>query len=157
MNKRKQVKTLIIILAVGLFLSGVTAIPLEWELGLLSGWFDNTWIARVNEAVVYSNQHMPFMAYGTDWLAFAHVILAILVIGTYRRPENHRWIFQFGMIASALILPVAVFFGELRGIPWSWRLIDMSFAVVAFPMFWYVERWVKSFTTNSSRGVLQVP
>lgn len=156
MNRRKQVKALIVVLAAGLFLSGVTAIPLEWELGLLNKWFDNGWIDQVNDAVVYTNQEMPFMAYGTDWLAFAHVILAILVIGTFRRPEEHRWIFQFGMIASVLILPVAGFFGELRGIPWGWRLIDMSFALVAFPMFWYVERWVKSVRVNDAREILQI-
>ena len=83
----------------GLVLSGVTAFPLQSELGWLihllhTGWLlpiaESTqllpWIERVNEALSTTNGHYPFLAYGTDWLAFAHLVIAIAFIGPWIDP-----------------------------------------------------------------------
>jgi len=73
----------------------------------------------------------PYLSYGTDWLAFAHVMLAVLFIGTLKNPLKNTWVIEFGLIAAISIFPLAFIAGEVRGIPVFWRLIDCSFGVVA--------------------------
>ena len=69
------------------------------------------------------------MCEGFDWLAFAHVVIAILFIGVLRDPVRNIWVVEFGMIACILILPFAFVMGHERGIPLWWQLIDCSFGV----------------------------
>jgi hypothetical protein len=40
------------------------------------------------------------------------------------------WVVQFGMIACAAVVPLTLIAGAVRGIPWGWQLIDMSFGAV---------------------------
>jgi hypothetical protein len=125
---------------VGLFLSGLTAMPLESELEFLTKCvpYDTnlgTWLRRVYLALVDTNEKYPFLAYGYDWLAFANFLFAILFIGAYRDPVRNKWIVQFGMIACLLIIPFAFIAGYVRGIPLGWRLIDCSFGIIGlFPL-----------------------
>ena len=92
----------------GLFLSGVTAFPLQTELRWVLSILETPpvrriadathllpWIDRVH-ALSTTNAQYLFLAYGTDWLAFAHFVLAILFIGPYRDPVRNRWIIVFG-------------------------------------------------------------
>jgi hypothetical protein len=81
------------------------------------------------------------MAYGTDWLAFGHIAIAIAFIGALRNPVRNIWLFDFGMIACVLIVPWAFVFGGLRGIPVYWRLIDCSFGIFGFVPLWFCKRW----------------
>lgn len=123
-----------------LFLSGLTAIPLETELGILTkvfpgGSFGN-WFGKVHFGLVDTNTKYPFLAYGYDWLAFAHFVLAILFIGPLRNPVRNKWVIEFGMIACLLIIPYALIAGHFRGIPFGWRIIDCSFGVFGLiPLF----------------------
>ena len=131
----RQAKHWIIFFMIALFLSGLTAIPLERELCFLSRCFSpqtsvGAWIDKVYLAVVNMNRHYPFLAYGYDWLAFAHFILAILFIGPLKDPVRNLWVIEFGMIACLLIIPFAFIAGHFRGIPFGWRIIDCSFGVV---------------------------
>jgi hypothetical protein len=125
----------IIFFMIILFLSGLTAIPAETELAFLSRCFAadtmiGGWIEKVYTAVANTNRDYPFIAYGYDWLAFAHFVLAILFIGPLRDPVRNKWIIEFGMIACLLIIPFALIAGHFRGIPFWWRLIDCSFGVI---------------------------
>ena len=63
-----------------------------------------------------------------DWLAFGHIVIAVAFLGAWRDPVGNRWLFDFGLIACVLVIPWALVFGALRGIPWWWRLIDCSFS-----------------------------
>lgn len=131
----KQTRAWILFFMVVLFLSGLTAIPLEAELTFLSRCFPlNTaigeWIDRVQRAIVHTNRSYPFLAYGYDWLAFAHFILAILFVGPLKDPVKNKWVIEFGMIACVLIVPFAFIAGHYRGIPIGWRLIDCAFGIV---------------------------
>jgi hypothetical protein len=130
---------------VGLFLSGVTAFPLETELGLLvrvCHHFDfvptglSVWLQTVYGALVDENARYPFLAYGTDWLAFAHIVIAVAFVGPWRDPVRNRWVILFGLIACAGILPLALIAGPVRGIPFYWRLIDCSFGVFGAVVLW---------------------
>jgi len=44
-----------------------------------------------------TNQRYPFLSYGTDWLAFAHLIIAILFIGPLIDPVKNSWIISWAL------------------------------------------------------------
>jgi len=144
----RSVRLLLMIFIVCLFLSGLTAIPIDYELQVLQQFFQNTtwvgyWINEVHAAYNdVSNQH-AFLLYGYDWLAFAHFILSILFIGAWRHPVRNIWVIQFGMIACFLVFPFAFVAGSLRGIPIGWRLIDCSFGAVGLLVLWRILRLIK--------------
>jgi hypothetical protein len=136
MNKEiKLIRRWIIFFMISLFISGLTAMPVETELAFLSRCFPpdtaiGLWIDRVYTSLVDVNQRYPFLFYGYDWLAFAHFVLAILFIGPYRNPVRNKWVIEFGMITCILIIPFAFIAGHFRGIPLGWRLIDCSFGII---------------------------
>jgi hypothetical protein len=88
------------------------------------------WIERVYQALSDTNARYPFLAYGTDWLAFAHLVIAVAFIGPYIDPVRNKWIITFGLIACAGVIPLALIAGPIRGIPFPWRLIDCSFGIL---------------------------
>lgn len=127
----------------GLVFSGVTAFPLQTELawtvsalkaGSLRSIAQSTqllpWIERVSDGLSTTNAHYPFLAYGTDWLAFAHLVIAVAFIGPYIDPVRNKWVITFGLIACAGVIPLAFIAGHLRSIPFGWRLIDSSFGIL---------------------------
>lgn len=143
------VRVLLAFFMLALVASGLSAIPLQWEVGLLNQWLGTgsfmqslwsslaDWISRVNEGVQDGYGQYPFLAYGTDWLAFGHVAIALAFIGALRDPVKNVWVLEFGMLACALVVPWALIFGWLRGIPPFWRLIDMSFGIIGIiPLWW---------------------
>jgi len=120
---------------VSLFISGVTAIPVEQELTYVIKHFPfegsiKGWLQEVLLGVHHTGKDYPFLFYGYDWLAFAHFVLAILFIGPLRDPVKNKWVIQFGIIACVLIIPFALIAGHFRGMPFWWRLIDCSFGVL---------------------------
>ena len=139
---KRSIKRWMIFFIVGLALSGITAFPLEWELSLfrqLTGnapAFISEWITRTYDAIHETNAKYPFMSYGTDWLAFAHLVIAVAFIGPLRDPVRNVWVLQFGMIACAMIFPLAFIAGPVRGIPFYWQLVDCSFGVFGFIPLW---------------------
>jgi hypothetical protein len=145
---RQRIRILLIFFMVALALSGLTAIPIQWELKLLmpliekiSGWgiafpAMATWIDRINEGVQNGYGQYPFLAYGTDWLAFGHVAIAIAFIGVLRDPLRNIWIVNFGLIACLLVVPWTLIFGTIRAIPFFWQLIDMSFGIFGMIPLW---------------------
>jgi hypothetical protein len=135
-----RIKLYIWIVIVGLFMSGVTAFPIETELALLinhppiQNQVITGWLNKVFEAVSVTNTEYPFLSYGTDWLAFAHIMLAVLFIGPLRDPVKNIWVIEFGLIASIGIFPLAFIAGHVRGIPFFWTMIDCSFGVVTLAL-----------------------
>jgi len=145
----KIIKRLIAFFIIILFLSGLTAIPVDVELSFLLNYFSpgtamHSWLEKVLLAYRDVNAKYPFLLYGYDWLAFAHFILAILFIGPYRNPVKNIWVIEFGLIACVLIFPLAFIAGPFRGIPIGWRLIDCSFGVFGFVPLWICYRKTKA-------------
>ena len=150
-----RVRALLLLFVAGLLLSGITAFPIEWEAFLLKRFLLDTglvrsiwppmadWIGFVYDGIVETYRAYPFMAYGTDWLAFAHIVIAVAFIGPLRDPVRNIWVIEFGMIACALVIPLALIFGPLRGIPFFWRLIDCSFGIIGFIPLWIVRREIR--------------
>jgi hypothetical protein len=130
-----HIRVYIWVMVIGLFLSGVTAFPIEAELRFLVNSLNpnglmGVWLHKVYSAVKLSNQNYPFLSFGTDWLAFAHLMLAILFIGPLKQPVKNIWVVEFGIIAGILIFPLAFIAGGIRGIPYFWRCIDCSFGAI---------------------------
>lgn len=151
---RRRIVLLTWIFIVGLVISGATAIPLLAELNWMvqvsnadelaasanaPSWA--TWLVKVRTALQEMTSRYPFLSYGTDWLAFGHVVIAIAYTGVLRDPVRNRWLFLFGVIACALVIPYAFIFGAVRGIPVWWRLIDCSFGIFGFVPLWFCWRW----------------
>ncbi|GAA3597234.1 hypothetical protein GCM10022198_21720 [Klugiella xanthotipulae] len=135
-----QIRVWIVFFIVALVLSGVTAFPLEAELRLASTVLHSSpladllpglleWVDRVRDGLIDTNNRYSFMAYSSDWLAFAHLVIAAAFWGPLRDPIRNVWVIQWGMIACAGVLPLALIAGAVRGIPPGWQLIDMSFGV----------------------------
>src|SRR5579863_3829350 len=110
----RRIRFWLAVFIAGLVASGITAFPLQTELsGLVS--LLNThslrpiaqsthllpWIERVHQALSATNAQYPFLAYGTDWLAFAHLVIAVAFLGPYIDPVRNKWIITFGFIACA--------------------------------------------------------
>jgi hypothetical protein len=139
----RKIRIWLALFIVGLVLSGLTAFPLERETAMLNQMLGvapappagaesslHVWLRRVHEGIVHTNRDYPFMAYGTDWLAFGHLVIAVAFLGPLFDPVRNKWVLVFGVIACAGVLPLALIAGYLRGIPFYWRLIDCSFGVI---------------------------
>ncbi len=145
----KRIKLCIWVMIVGLFLSGITAFPIETQLA----WFVkrqpelnptlSLWLNKVYTGVKNTNNQYPFISYGTDWLAFAHIMLAILFIGPLINPVRNIWVVQFGIIAALAIFPLAFIAGSIRSIPFFWQCIDCSSGIITLAILLPCYKWIK--------------
>lgn len=135
---KRKIRTWIVLFIVLLILSGVTAFPIETELAFLVNHvssfpeFMQTWITTIYNEVKTVNSSYPHLSYGTDWLAFAHIVIATVFIGPLMDPVKNIWVIQFGMIACIMVFPLALIAGPIRQIPFFWQMIDCSFGVFGF-------------------------
>jgi hypothetical protein len=100
-----------------------------------------SWLTTLRDGIHVASERAPFLFYGTDWLAFGHFVIALAFVGALRDPVRNRWLYQFGMMVCALVPLWAMVFGDLRGIPFWWRLVDSSFGVIGFVPVWLCHRW----------------
>jgi hypothetical protein len=152
-----RIRLLLYIFILGLVCSGVTAIPLETELKFLTQWSGGEsglaqWLLNIRDALIETNAKYPFIAYGTDWLAFAHFVIAIAFIGPLRDPVKNVWVVEFGMIACALVIPFALVMGSVREIPFGWRLIDCSFGIFGIIPLWFCRRLIKQLVQANAKS-----
>lgn len=150
----------------GLVLSGVTAIPIQTQFDLAARWFGadfsaggllpefvSTWLAKAYAGVTKTTAQAPFVWYGTDWLAFGHIAIGLAFIGALRDPVRNRWLYDFGLLACAAVIPWALFFGAVRDIPLWWRLVDCSFGVFGAIPLWCCRRWAMELEqTNATKS-----
>lgn len=140
----------------GLVLSGVTAFPLLHELRLLCHLLDagstaspdgatglTFWILTVRNGLEHTYADYPWIAYGTDWLAFGHLVIAAFFIGPFINPLSSRATLYTGIAACLAVIPLALICGPIRGIPFYWRLIDCSFGVIGMIPLIYCLRLIK--------------
>ena len=138
-----------------LVVCGITAFPLVLETGLLVRWFGETtymgkifpelssWLTFIHEGIRHSEEHYPFMAYGTDWLAFAHIAVAVFFIGVVIDPVRNIWVVKAGMVACILVPVLAFTCGPIRGIPVIWCILDSSFGILGLVPLVFICRWAK--------------
>lgn len=150
----RRIRFLIIFFMIVLALSGITAFPvyteLKWAMenpifpvdSMVQQWLHRVWLG-VKEA----HERHPFLFYGFDWLAFAHLMIALLFIGPYKDPVRNKWIIDWGILACLSILPLAFIAGPIRGIPLFHILIDCSFGILGIIPLLVVKRWIKQLET----------
>jgi hypothetical protein len=145
MNRQRRLRSIRIWLSLftaGLVIAGLTAFPLEYETRLMTQWLHGSgsglahhvprlvaWLDLAHQGLADSGDRYPFLAYGTDWLAFGHLTIAVAFAGPLRDPVRNKWVVQFGMIACVMVVPMALISGPLRSIPVFWTPVDLSFGV----------------------------
>jgi hypothetical protein len=141
---------------VGLIGSGLSALPLLHEVATMDhsvhelGFppFITTWIEHVHQGLEKTYAAYPFIAYGTDWLAFGYFVIALFRAGAFIDPMRNVWIIHASMIACVLVIPTALIAGFVHEIPVWWRTIDSSFATVGLIPLCLAERLIQSLPTN---------
>lgn len=140
-NSIKTIRLHLVLFILALLFSGVTAFPLRAEIAFLvahDDWFPSCvrpWLKHVSQAL-YATPDL--VLYGTDWLAFAHIVIALFFIPVCQRPLQHKANIYIGMWACLLVFPLALIFGPLRGIPLFHRLIDCAFGLFGFLYLYYI-------------------
>lgn len=144
MTPLTRIRAWIVLFVICLVASGVTAFWLlpevRWVATLPLPGFAADWIAQVK--TILETTH-PLVFYGTDWLAFAHIAIALAFIGPYRDPVRNIWVIEWAMLACVAIIPTTLIAGPIRGVPFWWQLIDMSFGVFGLIPLWIVRRQIK--------------
>lgn len=144
MSRLRRIRVLLLLVMFGLFIAGITAFPLLIELNWLSqllvgpGGSLNPdhhegilrWILTVRAGLESTYAAYPWVAYGTDWLAFGHLMIMLFFILPFQDPVRYEGVLWVGIWASLLVFPLAFICGPLRGIPWYWQLIDCSFGLI---------------------------
>src|SRR3954466_4056118 len=96
---KREIQLLLYVFVAGLAISGITAFPIHTQLVYAHNLFGSLhlnnsfteWIETVYRGVDEIDTKYPFIAYGTDWLAFAHLVLAVLFLGIIKDPVRNIW------------------------------------------------------------------
>lgn len=144
MNDLRYIRRWLAFFVIALVLSGLTALPLvtltAWLVDLTApfGGALHEWAAHAAAAVAHVDATFPILFYGTDWLAFAHVVIGVAFIGPWRDPVRNKWVIEWGLWCCALVLVLAFVWAPFRGIPFFWRCVDASFGVFGAVPLWLV-------------------
>ncbi len=144
-----RIRAMIVLFVVLLVLSGITAFPvyteMKWLMGLhlfnpdtaMGAWLYKVWLG-----VQDMDSRQPFLFYGYDWMAFAHIVIGTAFIGPLRDPVRNKWVIEWAMLACIGVFPLALIAGNIREIPWFHILIDCSFGVFGMIPLLIVRRWI---------------
>ncbi len=144
----RRIRILIVGFMTLLILSGLTAFPVQTELNFLLLHlnmlpdFMQPWLITVAEAVNSTASKYPFLIYGYDWLAYAHIVIALFFVGAYRDPVRNAWVLRIGLLACAGVFVLAFAVCSIRGIPLFWTLIDCSFGFFGAIPLLIALRWI---------------
>lgn len=130
-----------------LILSGVTAFPLVTEvnwmvdhISLFPSYF-HVWIYTVHNSVTSTPS---IVLYGTDWLAFAHIIIALFFVGVYINPVRNKFTIDVGIIACIAVFPLAFICGPIRNIPFYHQIIDCCFGAIGLIPLIYIRNKINA-------------
>lgn len=146
MKTKQSIRKLVLLFMAVLFASGLTAFPLRAEMAYLVRWnnvlpdYMAEWLSKVNDAVQTSPD---LLLYGTDWLAFAHLVIALFFIPVYLDPLRYQANISVGISACLLVFPLAFCCGHLRSIPFFHQLIDCSFGLFGAAFLFYIKQKIK--------------
>lgn len=153
-----KIRLLIIFFMIALVLSGVTAFPVETELRWLFSQpslvpeFAEKWLKDVYAAIKDTNEKYPMPAYGFDWLAFAHLVIAMMFIGPLKDPVRNVWVIDWAMLACVAVFPLAFIAGPVRSIPMFHILIDCCFGVIGLIPLYICKRWINQLAKLQANG-----
>lgn len=144
-NLKTDIQISLVFFITLLVLSGITAFPVKTEIFYLNSikhLFSPGIIAWADKLSFFIANTPDLMFYGTDWLAFAHIIISLFFIPVYRNPVKHQANLHIGMIACLAVFPLAFICGPIRGIPFTHQLIDCSFGVIGFAVLYFINRQI---------------
>jgi hypothetical protein len=150
-----KIRALVLFFIIALILSGVTAFPVETELRWLLNNpalvpnFAKDWLQNVYNALVETNNKYPMLAYGFDWLAFAHIVIAMAFIGVLKDPVRNKWIIDWAMLSCLAVIPLAFICGPIREIPTYHILIDCAFGIIGLIPLAFCRRMIKQLERNN--------
>jgi hypothetical protein len=153
-----KIRLMILFFMVALILSGVTAFPVETELNWLLRHpslipsFAQVWLQKVYAALADTNARYPMLAYGYDWLAFAHIVIALAFIGPFKDPVKNVWIIDWAMLTCIAIIPLAFIAAPIRHIPYYHVLIDCSFGIIGLIPLFICKCWINRLKTQQAHG-----
>lgn len=168
MTTLNKIRMLIVFYMVALVAAGVTAFPVEFELKTICTLFsideetlsqmqDNaiepvfSWLYQVKNGISETNYRYPYLAYGYDWLAFAHIIIAAIFVGPLRDPIKNKFVIQWGMFACLSIFPLALICGPIRSIPFFWTLVDCSFGIFGVMPLWFCSKLIDKYEKEMAK------
>jgi len=91
-------------------------------------------VLKVREGLDNTYQSYSFIGYGTDWLAFGHIVISLFFTLPVQDPIRYSGVIKIGMISCILVIPLALICGEIRDIPLAWRIIDCLFGLLCLPI-----------------------
>ena len=149
MKQITRIRLLICFFIIALILSGITAFPVETELRwllahprLIPDAF-MPWLQHVHDALLETNSKYPMLAYGFDWLAFAHIVIAMAFIGPLKDPVRNQWIIDWAILACLAVIPLAFIAGPVRQIPMFHIMIDCNFGIIGLIPLFICRRWIQ--------------
>jgi hypothetical protein len=151
-----KIRLLILFFMIALIVSGATAMPAESGLHWLMQYKDampvhlGNWLQVCYDALKDTNSKYPFLAYGYDWLAFAHFIIALSFIGPLKNPVKNSWIIDWQILCCIAVLPLALIAGPVRHIPIFHIVIDCSFGIIGIIPLLICRRWIKMLDAKNS-------
>lgn len=134
-----------------LIISGITAFPITTEINYLFAIRDSfplfftQWIEQLYASI---HQTPDVMLYGTDWLAFAHIVISLFFIPVYSNPIQHKVNIYIGMIACVLVFPLAFICGPIRGIPFFHQIIDCLFGLLGVLYLYFILKKINQLQTS---------
>ncbi|MBI3510242.1 MAG: hypothetical protein HY064_06230 [Bacteroidetes bacterium] len=150
----KTIRKLIGLFIVLLVLSGLTAFPTVSELHVLlcaGNIIPETiynWLVKVSASLDEVDQTKSYLLYGYDWLAFAHLVIALFFIGAWKDPVANVWVIRTGMVACGGVLLLAFICGPIRGIPIMWTFVDCSFGIFGFALLFFIHNKIRKLITQ---------
>jgi hypothetical protein len=148
-----KIRLMMSIVIAGMLITAIAAFPIVTNIQLLNQVVGKgtamgnflpplgEWITYTSSTVADLDREHPFLFYASDWMVFAHLIIAIVFIGPWRDPKKNIWVMEWGMIACLAIIPTAMIAGEIREIPFFWRLVDCMFGIICIIPLYLARRW----------------
>jgi hypothetical protein len=148
-----KIRVMLGVVIAGLLITTIAAFPIVTNIQLLDKVVGEgtaignflpplgEWITYASSTVAELDRQHPFLFYASDWMVFAHMVIAIVFIGPWRDPVKNIWVIEWGMIACLVIIPTAMIAGEVREIPFFWRLVDSMFGVLCIIPLYLVRKW----------------
>src|SRR5256885_1329353 len=93
----------------GLVLSGISALPLQWELSILDRWLGDSgnlghFISHIRDGIDKTYSQFPFFGYGTDWLGFGHFVIPAFFVLPFLDPIKYRAVLHVGLAACSGVI-----------------------------------------------------
>ena len=152
---------MLVIVAFGLFVSGVTIWPWDIELSFAISALQAIagpepliqLLQDIQQDMRLLEQSNSFVLYVADWLAFAHLVLAVLFLMALKNPIRNVLVVRFGILCSLSVPILAITCIPMRGIPLFWILIDSSFALCAIPL-WIALKDIRKLEQETASGAV---